>query len=69
MRAVADAGEGLMQYVRIRIHARWWLRWYLDGVVIMSHLSGAEPDLGKVQRTVERALVLKVEPVRYSLAA
>lgn len=57
------------QIVRVVIRQRWWLRWYMDGVVIMSHLSGAEPDLGKVQRTVARALVVKVEPVRYSLAA
>lgn len=57
------------RYVRLVVKQRWWLRWYLDGVVIMAELSGAEPDMEKVEATIERGLVLQVEPVQFALAA
>lgn len=55
--------------VRVTIRCRWWLRWYIDGVAIMAHLSGADPDARKVEAIIRRGLVVEIEPVRHALAA
>lgn len=39
---------------------RWWLKYYLAGVLAMSHLTGREPDLARVMRWIERGVVVEV---------
>jgi len=47
-------------YATIVCRHRWWLKYYLAGVMAMSQVSGREPDLARVMRWVERAIVVKV---------
>ena len=44
----------------IQIRLRWWLLLYLDGVLLMSAITGLDPDMEKVERMVERGI--KVRP-------
>lgn len=44
------------QQLEIQITVAWWLRWYLAGVLVMSRLTGLEPDLERVQAVVMRAI-------------
>ncbi|MBC3465012.1 hypothetical protein [Pseudomonas sp. RW10S2] len=39
---------------------RWWLKYYLVGVLVMSHLTGREPDSARVMRWIERAIVVEL---------
>lgn len=39
---------------------RWWLKYYLAGVLLMSHVTGREPDLARVMRWIERGIVVEV---------
>jgi len=39
---------------------RWWLKYYLAGVLVMSHLTGREPDSARVMRWIERAIVVEL---------
>lgn len=39
---------------------RWWLKYYLAGVLAMSHLTRREPDLARVMRWIERGIVVEV---------
>jgi len=39
---------------------RWWLKYYLTGVLVMTHITGREPDLAGVMRWIERAIVVEV---------
>ncbi|MNH06370.1 hypothetical protein D3C79_657340 [compost metagenome] len=34
----------------------WWLKYYLAGVLAMPHITGREPDLGRVFRWIERGI-------------
>ncbi len=58
-----------MQHITLAIHMRWWLRAYLYGVTCMAYLMGAEPDWAKVERTIERGLVIRLAPVVFEVAA
>jgi hypothetical protein len=40
--------------IEVRISFAWWLRWYLDGVVLMARMTGREPDMLKVGRWIRR---------------
>lgn len=37
----------------------WWLKYYLAGVLVMSHVIGREPDMGRVFRWIERGIVVE----------
>lgn len=39
---------------------RWWLKYYLAGVLVVSHITGREPDVGRVCRWVERGIEVEV---------
>ena len=52
--------------VRLQVRPRWWLRHYLAGVALVSHLTGMEPDREKMERWIRRGL--KVVAVRLRAA-
>lgn len=39
---------------------RWRLKYYLAGVLVMSHVAGRDPDLARVIRWIERGIVVEV---------
>ncbi|MGG5288832.1 hypothetical protein [Pseudomonas shirazensis] len=39
---------------------RWWLKYYLAGVLVMSHITGRKPNLARVTRWIERGIVVEV---------
>lgn len=42
------------------IGIRWWLKWYLFGVLQMCRITGLQPDPAKVQYWSKRAVYVKV---------
>ncbi|MFV3402859.1 hypothetical protein ACNFIC_02740 [Pseudomonas sp. NY15463] len=38
----------------------WWLKYYLAGVLIVSHATGRDPHMGRVMRWIERGTVVEV---------
>lgn len=44
----------------ISIHVSWWVRWYIEGVSLMSAMTGLPPDMDKVTRTVMRGVHCRV---------
>jgi len=38
----------------------WWLKYYLAGVLFVSHLTGRDPHLGRVMRWIERGIEVEV---------
>lgn len=46
--------------VRIEVRMAWWLGPYLAGITLPCWLTGVEPDLQKVGRTMRRALRTRV---------
>jgi len=38
----------------------WWLKYYLAGVLVVSHITGREPDMGRVFRWIERGIKVEV---------
>lgn len=64
-RASATARAGChrgsaMAIATVRIHIEWWLRWYLEGVSLAAHMTGANPDYDKVRAAVMRGV--RVDP-------
>ena len=45
--------------ITITVHVAWWVRWYVASVALMSKLTGAEPDMEKVGRWIERGVRLR----------
>lgn len=43
------------------VRFRWWLRYYLFGVVLTSRLTCLEPDWERVERWVKRGMVVRIE--------
>lgn len=39
---------------------RWWLKYYLAGVMAISQVSGRDPDIARVMRWIERGIVAEV---------
>lgn len=39
---------------------RWWLKYYLAGVLLACHLTGRDPHLGRATRWIERGIVIEV---------
>lgn len=46
--------------VKLSIRVAWWVRWYLAGVAIAARLTGATPDMAKVERWIRRGLSARV---------
>jgi hypothetical protein len=44
----------------VQLRWRWWLRWYLYGVVTMHALTGLRPDMDRVTWWIRRGLTVKV---------
>lgn len=53
----------------VECRQRWWLRHYLCAVVLVSVLTGLEPDWPKVECWIRRGLVLRSVRVRAVVAA
>lgn len=49
-----------MVYATIVCRHRWWLKYYLAGVLLACHLTGRDPHLGRVTRWIERGIVVEV---------
>ncbi|MDH0025367.1 hypothetical protein [Pseudomonas monteilii] len=47
-------------YATIVCRHRWWLKYYLAGVLTASHITGRQPDLARVMRWIERGIVVEV---------
>lgn len=47
-------------YATIICRHRWWLKYYLAGVLLACHLTGRDPHLGRVTRWIERGIVVEV---------
>jgi hypothetical protein len=47
--------------ITLRITVRWWVRPYLHTLALFAETFGFEPDWVKVQRTVARGLVVKIQ--------
>jgi len=46
-------------YISFRVSVAWWLPLYVDGVRLMSWLTGLEPDMEKVERVVHHAISIR----------
>ena len=55
--------------VRLQVRTRWWLRHYLAGVALVSHLTGMEPDPEKMERWIRRGLKVLAVRLRGVVAA
>lgn len=44
----------------IKVTFAWWLKPYLYGVVIMVKLTRLEPDYDKVEKTIRRAIRMRL---------
>lgn len=47
-------------YATIVCRQAWWLKYYLAGVLVVSHVTGREPDMGRVVRWTERSIKVEV---------
>lgn len=47
-------------YATIVCRHSWWLKYYLAGVLVVSRITGREPDMGRVVRWVERGIKVEV---------
>ncbi|WP_198528914.1 hypothetical protein [Pseudomonas fulva] len=47
-------------YATIVCRHRWWLKYYLAGVLLACHLTGRDPHLDRVTRWIERGIVVEV---------
>lgn len=45
--------------VTASVRLRWWLRWYLAGVVWTARAMGLEPDWERVEWWIRRGLVMR----------
>lgn len=55
--------------VRLQVRTRWWLRHYLAGVALVSHLTGMEPDPERMERWIRRGLKVVAVRLRGVVAA
>lgn len=47
-------------YATIVCRHRWWLKYYLAGVMLACRLTGRDPCLSRVTRWIKRGTVLEV---------
>lgn len=47
-------------YATITCRHRWWLKYYLGGVLVMSYITGRDPDMPRVMRWIERGIEIEV---------
>ena len=50
--------------MRISVFTAWWWRWYAASVVLVSHLTGRAPDMGKVAYWARRSVRVRIRWVR-----
>jgi len=55
--------------VKLSLRVAWWVRWYLAGVAIAARLTGATPDMTKVERWIRRGLSVHASRTPLSAAA
>lgn len=46
--------------VTIVCRQRWWLKYYLAGVVAVAHVTGREPDPERVSHWIDRGIKVEV---------
>lgn len=49
-----------LEVVRIRVSVAWWLRLYLQSVVLFASITGMEPDRDKVGRAIARGVSFRL---------
>lgn len=49
-----------MANVTLRFMPRWWLRWYLAGVLLMTWVTGLPPNKDRLSFWVMRGIKIKV---------
>ncbi|WP_225785630.1 hypothetical protein [Pseudomonas sp. Marseille-P9655] len=47
-------------YVTIVYRHSWWLKYYMAGVLVVSRITGREPDMGRVSRWIERGITVEL---------
>nr|WP_288358222.1 hypothetical protein [uncultured Pseudomonas sp.] len=50
--------------VTFTIHMAWWVKPYLCGVLLMSRLTGLQPDPDRVGAWVQRGMTMKMTEVK-----
>jgi len=57
------------QTIIVQVRPRWWLKHYLCAVVLVSVITGLEPDWRKTEYWIRRGLVLKEGRLRITVEA
>ncbi|WP_449432340.1 hypothetical protein [Pseudomonas putida] len=47
-------------YATIVCRHSWWLKYYMAGVLVVTLITGREPDMGRVFRWIERGIKVEV---------
>ncbi|HDS1727713.1 TPA: hypothetical protein QEM47_000426 [Pseudomonas putida] len=47
-------------YATIVCRHSWWLKYYLAGVLVVSYITGREPDMVRVFQWIERGIKVEV---------
>ena len=50
------AGWEGMTMASLKIHAAWWVRWYISGVALCAFITGAQPDMEKIKDNVMKGV-------------
>lgn len=45
--------------IRATLHVAWWWKWYAFGVLLLSDVTGLEPDPDKVNYWAKRAVTIR----------
>ncbi len=45
--------------VVMQVRVRWWLKWYIQSIVLVANLTGLEPNWERVEFWVRRAVHLR----------
>lgn len=53
----------MRETVSVSVRMRWWLRWYLAAVMLVSKTTGMAPDWDQVEWWIRRGLVLRTARV------
>lgn len=55
--------------VVIRVHLRWWLKWYVYAVTLGCYLTGMRPDEERVGYWMRRGMWVETRRLRMEVAA
>lgn len=50
-----------IEELRLKVKLAWWFRPYVYCLAVVSAITGREPDWGRVQKWIDRALRIKAE--------